>query len=83
MGSAEIPFGGDLGVHRGRTAESDGGWAHFIETPGVRCGREAVKHVSARTSVIGADPTRAESIDFTAAYVEIEVTYLVPNDSPF
>ena len=32
---------------------------------------------------IGAEPTRAETIDFTAAYVEIEATYLVPDGSPF
>lgn len=33
--------------------------------------------------MIGAEPSRAETIDFTAAYVEIEATYLVPDDSPF
>jgi polar amino acid transport system substrate-binding protein len=33
--------------------------------------------------LIGAEPARAERIDFTAAYVEIEATYLVPEDSPF
>ena len=32
---------------------------------------------------IGAEPSRAETIDFTAAYVEIEATYLVPQVSPF
>ncbi|NKC12816.1 MAG: transporter substrate-binding domain-containing protein [Gammaproteobacteria bacterium] len=31
---------------------------------------------------IGAEPARAESINFTAAYVEIEATYLVRGDSP-
>src|SRR3984957_15885937 len=31
---------------------------------------------------IGAEPARAEKIDFTAAYVEIEATYLVPAGSP-
>ena len=31
---------------------------------------------------IGAEPARAETIDFTAAYCEIECTYLVPPDSP-
>jgi polar amino acid transport system substrate-binding protein len=30
----------------------------------------------------GADPARAETIAFTAAYVEIEATYLVPAGSP-
>jgi polar amino acid transport system substrate-binding protein len=32
--------------------------------------------------LIGAEPARAEKIDFTAAYVEIESTYLVPAGSP-
>jgi polar amino acid transport system substrate-binding protein len=31
--------------------------------------------------LIGAEPQRAEKIDFTAAYVEIEATYLVPAGS--
>ena len=31
---------------------------------------------------IGAEPQRANEIDFTAAYVEIEATYLVPAGSP-
>jgi len=33
--------------------------------------------------LIGAEPARAESIAFSAAYVEIEATYLVPANSPF
>src|ERR1700758_5524225 len=32
--------------------------------------------------LIGAEPQRAEKITFTAAYCEIEATYLVPKDSP-
>ena len=32
--------------------------------------------------LIGAEPARAEKITFTAAYCEIEATYLVPEDSP-
>ncbi|HSU06628.1 MAG TPA: transporter substrate-binding domain-containing protein [Acetobacteraceae bacterium] len=32
--------------------------------------------------LIGAEPARAETIAFTAAYVEIEATYLVPANSP-
>src|ERR1700732_3775996 len=31
--------------------------------------------------LIGAEPQRAEKIDFTPAYCEIEATYLVPKDS--
>ena len=33
--------------------------------------------------LIGAEPARAERIAFTAAYCEIEATYLVPENSPF
>lgn len=33
-------------------------------------------------ALIGAEPQRAEKIEFTAAYVEIEATYLVPAGSP-
>jgi len=33
--------------------------------------------------LIGAEPARAEVMDFTAAYVEIEATYLVPKTSSF
>src|SRR6185312_17543484 len=32
--------------------------------------------------LIGAEPARAETIAFTAAYTEIEATYLVPPGSP-
>ena len=34
------------------------------------------------TGFIGAEPQRANEIDFTAAYVEIEATYLLPPGSP-
>jgi len=34
-------------------------------------------------ALIAAEPAHAESIAFTAAYVEIEATYLVPDSSPF
>ncbi len=33
--------------------------------------------------LIAADPKRAETIAFTTAYVQVEATYLVPEDSPF
>ncbi len=33
--------------------------------------------------MIGAEPARAERIAFSAAYVEIDATYLVPDGSPF
>ena len=34
-------------------------------------------------ALLGAEPERAKSISFTAAYCEIEATYLVPAGSPF
>jgi len=33
-------------------------------------------------ALIGAEPARAEKIEFTPPYVEIEATYMVPPDSP-
>lgn len=32
--------------------------------------------------LVGADPSRAKGVIFTDAYVELEATYLVPDDSP-
>ena len=50
------------------------------ETPG-QLADDATKDVW-DVGLIGAEPARAEHIAFTAAYVEIEATYLVPADSP-
>jgi polar amino acid transport system substrate-binding protein len=50
------------------------------ETPG-QLADDATKGVW-DIGLIGADPARAEHIAFSAAYVEIEATYLVPGDSP-
>ena len=50
------------------------------ETPG-QLADDATKGVW-DVGLIGAEPARAEHIAFTAAYVEIEATYLVPADSP-
>ena len=42
-----------------------------------------VKYVTFKSpGEIGAEPQRAEKIQFTAAYVEIEATYMVPEGSP-
>lgn len=49
------------------------------ETPG-QLADDATKGVW-DIGLIGAEPARAEHIAFTAAYVEIEATYLVPGDS--
>lgn len=43
---------------------------------------DAVKARAWDVAFIGAEPTRAGDITFTAAYVEIEATYLVPAGSP-
>ncbi len=50
------------------------------ETPG-QLADDATKGVW-DIGLIGAEPARAEHIAFSAAYVEIEATYLVPGDSP-
>ena len=50
------------------------------ETPG-QLADEATNGVW-DVGLIGAEPARAEHIVFSAAYVEIEATYLVPADSP-
>ena len=52
------------------------------------CARPGAKPPAAENGVwdiglIGAEPQRAEKITFTAAYAEIEATYLVPAGSPF
>ena len=50
------------------------------ETPG-QLADDATKGVW-DVGLIGAEPARAEHIAFTAAYVEIEATYMVAGDSP-
>src|SRR5262249_34127591 len=51
-----------------------------FKTPGERADA-AGKNVW-DIGLIGAEPQRAQTISFTAAYVEIEATYLVPPGSP-
>ncbi len=43
---------------------------------------DAAKTGAWDVAFIGAEPQRANEIDFTAAYLEIEATYLVPAGSP-
>jgi polar amino acid transport system substrate-binding protein len=43
---------------------------------------EAVKRGAWDVAFLGIDPARAADIDFTAAYIELEGTYLVPAGSP-
>jgi polar amino acid transport system substrate-binding protein len=51
-----------------------------FKTPG-ELGDQAGKNVW-DIGNIGAEPQRAQTIDFTAAYCEIEATYMVPAGSP-
>jgi polar amino acid transport system substrate-binding protein len=51
-----------------------------FKTPG-ELGDQAGKNVW-DIGLIGAEPQRAQTIAFTAAYVEIEATYMVPSGSP-
>ncbi len=44
---------------------------------------EGVKTGAWDAAFLAIDPARAQEIDFTAPYIEIEGTYLVPSDSPF
>ncbi len=44
---------------------------------------EAVRAGAWDVAFLAIDPGRADEIDFTAAYIEIEATYLVPAGSPF
>ena len=50
------------------------------ESPGLLADEAA--HDVWDIGLIGAEPARAEHMSFTAAYVEIEATYLVPAGSP-
>ena len=51
-----------------------------FESPGAVA--DAVKSGVWDVGLIGAEPQRAHDISFTAAYLEIEATYLVPPGSP-
>ena len=44
---------------------------------------DAVKSGAWDVAFLAVDPGRADEIDFTAPYVEIEGTYLIPADAPF
>lgn len=69
----------DLGLELGRRL---GVPVEFIgyPTPGELA--DAATFGAWDVGFLGAEPQRAKEIDFTAAYVEIEATYLVPPGSP-
>jgi polar amino acid transport system substrate-binding protein len=54
----------------------------FLQYPNPGALAEAAKTGVWDVGFLGAEPQRANEIDFTAAYVEIEATYLVPPGSP-
>lgn len=56
--------------------------AKFVPFPNPGALAEAAKSGVWDVGFLGAEPQRANEIDFTAAYVEIEATYLVPPGSP-
>ncbi len=70
-----IDLARDLGRRAGVPVE-------FSTYPGAGELAEAVKRGAWDVAFLGAEPARATEIAFTAAYLEIEATYLVPAGSP-
>ncbi len=69
----------DLARELGRRA---GVPVEFVAYDGAGKMAEAVRTGAWDVAFLGAEPERANEITFTAAYLEIEATYLVPADSP-
>ena len=69
----------DLGHELGRRL---GVPVEIIPFPNPGALADAAKSDIWDVGFLGAEPQRANEIDFTAAYVEIEATYLVPSGSP-
>ena len=69
----------DLGHELGRRL---GVPVELVPFPNPGSVADAAKSGKWDVAFIGAEPQRAKEIDFTAAYVEIEATYLVPAGSP-
>lgn len=69
----------DLGKELGRRL---GVPVEVIGYPSPAALADAVATAAWDVGFLGAEPQRASQIDFTAAYVEIEATYLVPPGSP-
>jgi polar amino acid transport system substrate-binding protein len=70
-----VDLGRELGRRLGMPVEIIG-----YPSPGALA--DAAKTGVWDVGFLGAEPQRANEIDFTAAYVEIEATYLVPPGSP-
>ena len=69
----------DMGMELGRRL---GVPVELVPFPNPGAVADAAKTGVWDVGFIGAEPQRATEIDFTAAYVEIEATYLVPPGSP-
>jgi len=69
----------DMGMELGRRL---GVSVELVPFPNPGAVADAAKTGVWDVGFIGAEPQRATEIDFTAAYVEIEATYLVPPGSP-
>ncbi len=69
----------DLGQELGKRL---GVPVELVPFPNPGAVADAAKSGAWDVAFIGAEPQRAKEIDFTAAYVEIEATYLVPAGSP-
>jgi polar amino acid transport system substrate-binding protein len=74
-GGVAVDLGNELGRRLGVPVE-----IMAYESPGKLA--DAAKAGVWDVGFLGAEPQRANEIDFTAAYVEIEATYLVPPGSP-
>jgi len=74
-GGIAVDLGRELGRRLGLSVE-------IIPHPSPGALADAAKAGAWDVGFLGAEPQRANEIDFTAAYVEIEATYLVPPGSP-
>lgn len=70
-----VDLGQELGKRLGVSVDVTG-----FPSPGALA--DAAKTGVWDVGFLGVEPQRAKEIDFTAAYVEIEATYLVPKGSP-
>jgi polar amino acid transport system substrate-binding protein len=74
-GGVAVDLGRELGRRLGVPVE-------LIAYPNPGALADAATSSAWDVGFLAAEPERAKEIDFTAAYVEIEVTYLVPPGSP-
>ncbi|MEK6593317.1 MAG: ABC transporter substrate-binding protein [Pseudomonadota bacterium] len=75
FGGVAVDLGRELGRRLGVPVE-------LLPYPNPGALAEAARSGVWDVGFLGAEPQRANEIDFTAAYVEIEATYLVPPGSP-